>query len=232
MVAVTGFLAPGRSASGRLWFTYLIYCYYLIEPPSQKQLQSWKTFLRNHQLDIWAMDFFTVPSLRFEIFYVLIIIRHKTREIMYYAVTKNPNANWLKQQIRNATPYDRKPKYLLHDNDSVFVSKDFQDFLTTLEIISKRTSFKSPWQNPFAERVVGTLRQELLNHIIPINEAHLQRLLKEYINGYYNPHRTHQGIDCKTPIPSREYLPTAITNTELKATPILGGLYHTYKKVA
>ncbi len=138
----------------------------------------------------------------------------------------------LKQQIRNATPYGRKPKYLLHDNDSVFVSKDFQGFLTALEVKSKRTSFKSPWLNPFAERVVGTLRQELLNHIIPINEAHLQRLLKEYINSYYSPHRTHQGINCKTPTPSPKYLPTVIENTKLTSTSILGGLYHTYKKVA
>ncbi len=106
--------------------------------------------------------------------------------------------------MRNATPYGHKPKYLIHDNDSVFVSKDFQNFLTASGIKSKKTSIQSPWQNPIAERAVGIFRQELLNHIIPLNEGHLQKLLHEYIHCYYNTHRTHQGIDCKTPIPSPE----------------------------
>lgn len=202
------------------------------KPPSEKQIQSWKTFIKNHAPHTWGMDFFTVPTLRFKILYVLVIINHGARKIEHFAVTANPNVNWLKQQMRNATPYDHKPKYLIHDNDAVFVSKAFQDFLKASGIKSKRTSYKSPWQNPYVERVIGILRQELLNHIIPINEAHLYRLLKEYIHDYYNPHRTHQGINGQTPIPSPKYKPTTAAETKLKSTPVLGGLYHTYEKVA
>ncbi|GAA0486943.1 integrase core domain-containing protein [Salinibacillus aidingensis] len=200
--------------------------------PTQKQIQSWKTFLNNHQSEIWGTDFLTIPTLKFEVLYVLVIIHHKTRKIIHYAVTKNPNAEWLKQQFRNATPFDQKPKYLIHDNDPVFRSKEFQAFLRASGIQSKGTSFHSPWQNPYAERVNGTLRRELLDHIIPLNENHLERLLKEYIDQYYNTERTHQGINDKTPVPSPEYIPIDAENIKLKATPILNGLYHKYNRVA
>ena len=160
------------------------------------------------------------------------IINHGSRKIEHFAVTTNPNMFWLTQQMRNATPYDHKPKYLIHDNDSVFRSNVFQNFLKSSRIKSKRTAVKAPWQNPYAERVVGTLRRELLDHVIPVNEKHLHYLLSEYIHKYYNPHRTHQGLGGHTPIPSPEYPPTTIAETKLKATPVLGGLYHTYEKVA
>jgi transposase InsO family protein len=178
------------------------------------------------------MDYLVVPTLFFKVLYILVIINHGTRKIEHFAVTSNPNLQWVKQQIHNATPYDHKPKYLIHDNDPVFVSKDFKAFLASSGIKSKRTSKCSPWQNGIAERVIGILRQELLNHIIPLNEANLYRLLKEYIHNYYNTHRTHQGINCKTPIPLPQYPPTTISNTKLESTPVLGGLYHTYRKVA
>lgn len=202
------------------------------KPPSEKQLQSWKTFLRNHSKEIWAMDYFVVPTLWFKILYVLIIINHESRKIEHFAVTSNPNLDWVKQQIRNATPYDHKPKYLIHDNDAVFVCDSFQTFLSNMGIKSKRISYYSPWQNGIAERVNGIIRQELTNHIIPINEAHLYRLLREYVNDYYNTHRTHQGIDCKTPIPLPKYISTNISESKLKSKPVLNGLYHTYKKIA
>jgi len=202
------------------------------KPPSEKQIQSWKTFLKNHAFETWGVDFATVPTLFFKVLYVLIIINHGTRKIEHFAVTTNPNVEWLKQQMRNATPYDHKLKYLVHDNDSVFVSKEFQALLRASGIKSKRTSYKSPWQNPYAERVIGILRQELLNHIIPLNERHLHYLLSEYVHNYYNPHRTHQRLDGQTPIPSPKYEPTTAAETKLKSTPVLGGLYHTYKKVA
>jgi len=99
-----------------------------------------------------------------------------------------------------------------------------------LAIQSKKTSIKSSWQNPYAERVIGTLRRELLDHIIPFNERHLHHLLHEYVHKYYNPHRTHQELDGQTPIPTQKYKPTTAAETKLKSTPVLGGLYHTYKK--
>ena len=202
------------------------------KPPSEKRIQSWKTFLRNRSYQTWGMDYFTAPTLTFRILYVLIIINHGSRKLEHFAITSNPNVDWVKQQIRNATPYDHKPKYLVHDNDAVFVSKPFRKFLEACGIKPKKTSIKSPWQNPYAERVIGTIRRELLDHIIPINEKHLNHLLNEYVHCYYNPCRTHQGIDGRTPIPSPKYPPTTISETKLKATPVLGGLYHTYQKVA
>jgi transposase InsO family protein len=202
------------------------------KPPTEKQIQSWKTFLKNHCKDIWAMDYLVVPTLKFQFLYVLIIINHATRKIENFSITANPNMNWLKQQIRNATPFGHKPKYLIHDNDSAFVSKEFQSFLSATDIKSKKTAYHCPWQNGIVERAVGIFRQELLNHIIPVNEKHLYRLLDEYVHKYYNTHRTHQGIGCKTPIPLPHYPETTIKNTELESTEILGGLYNTYNKVA
>ena len=202
------------------------------KPPSEKQIQSWKTFMKNHQHEMWATDFFTIPTLSFNILYGLIIIHHKTREIIHFGVTTNPTAEWTIQQFRNATPYGEIPKYLVHDNDPIFRSKAFQSFLKSSNITAKRTAYRSPWQNPYAERVIGTIKRELLDQVIPLNQKHLHKLLREYIKDYYNTDRTHQGINCETPIPSVTYIPTAVEDTKLEATPILNGLYHTYKKVA
>ena len=202
------------------------------KPPTKKQLLNFKAFLRNYSFQSWGMDFFTVPTLTSDILYVLVIISHGRRKIEHFAVTDHPTADWTKQQIRNATFDDHKPKYLFYDNDNIFTSQIVQDFIHACGIKSVKTAHKSPWQNPFAERVIGTLRYELLNQIIPINQKHLQFLLSEYINKYYNVHRTHESLDGDTPMPSPSHFPTYAANTNLKATPILGGLYHTYTKVA
>lgn len=201
-------------------------------PRGNRKRQAWRTFYKNHAHETWGTDFFTIPTLTFKVLYVLIIIDHKSRKIVHFAVTKNPNMFWLKQQFRNATPYGKRPKYLVHDNDPVFNSKVFQKFLADSNIQSKPTAYRSPWQNPYAERVVGTIRRELLDYIIPLSERHLEKLLGEYINDYYNTERTHQGINCKTPITQPTYLPVDIDNFKLKATPVLNGLYHTYERVA
>src|SRR5690554_4031249 len=202
------------------------------KPPTKKQLDNWHTFIRNHMDVTWATDFFTIPTIRLEILYILIIIEHGTRRIIHFAVTKNPNMFWITQQFRNATPYGQHPKYLIHDNDPVFKSKVFQDFLKTSNIKSKPTAFKSPWQNPYAERIIGTIRAELLNHIIPFSERHLYRLLDGYINDYYNTHRTHQGLDGNTPIPTPKNEVVEIDAFKIKTTPVLNGLYHKYDRVA
>ena len=202
------------------------------KPPSEKVLQNWKTFIKNHIYETWSMDYLVVPTIRFKVLYILIIISHGDRKIVHFAVTSNPTLDWVMQQIRNATPFDNHPKYLIHDNDAVFVSKKFTSFLASTGITSKRTAIRSPWQNGIVERMNGILRQELLDHIIPFNEKHLHRLLSEYINDYYNTHRTHQGINCKTPVPLPEYEPVDISNIKLKSTPVLSGLYPTYERIA
>ena len=202
------------------------------KPPSEKQKQSWKTFLKNHRKEIWAMDFFTVPTLYFKVLYVFIIISHDRRKIEHFAVTTNPSSAWVAQQIREATPFGETPKYLIHDNDPTFTSKLFKEFLSNANIKSKRTGIKSPWQNGICERAVGLLKTELLNHVIPFNQRHLEYLLNNYLKDYYHPVRTHQGLNCQTPILSDKPPETKIEYTNLVSKPILGGLYHSYKKVA
>ncbi|TCX51734.1 MULTISPECIES: integrase core domain-containing protein [unclassified Dehalobacter] len=199
---------------------------------SGKQIQSWKTSLNNHKKGIWAIDFFVVPTLYFKVLYVLIIISHDRRKIKHSAVTSNPSSAWVAQQIREATPYGATPEYLIHDNDTIFTFAYFQQFLNNTNIKSKKTGYHCPWQNGICERVGGILRRELLDHIIPFNERHLEYLLSEYINRYYNPSRTHQGIECQTPIPSIEWPVSTVADTILVSDPVLGGLYHNYKKRA
>ncbi|MEH6948425.1 DDE-type integrase/transposase/recombinase [Bacillus sp. JJ634] len=134
------------------------------KPPTEKQIQSWKTFLKNHQSVTWATDFFTIPTLTFDVLYVLVIIDHQTRKIISFGVTYNPTAQWTIQRFRNATPYGEVPTYLIHDNDTIFRSKIFQRFLASSGITSKKTAYRSPWQNPYAERVIGTIKRELLSN--------------------------------------------------------------------
>jgi putative transposase len=205
---------------------------YLRKPPSDKQTQSWRTFLKNHAKDIWAMDYFVTYDLKFKLLFVLVIINHSNRKIEHIAVTKNPNVVWLRQQIKNAMPFDHKPKYLIHDNDKAFVSKEFQAFLSSFGVISKRTSYRSPWQNGICERTVGTIRNEILRYIIPVSDLHIQKILKRYVHKFYNTNRTHQGINCKTPIPHEKYSSITLKDTVLEPTPVLGGLYHTYKRAS
>ena len=202
------------------------------KPPSEKSLQSWKAFLANHRQGIWAMDFLTVPTIFFKVLYVLIVISHDRRVIKHFAITSHPTSAWVAQQLREATPFGNQPEYLIHDNDRIFVSKELQAFLTNTEIKSIRTGFHSPWQNGICERTVGILRRELLDHIIPMNEKHLEYLLRTYIYDYYNPHRTHQGIGRQTPFPSERPPETSIAKTNLISNPVLGGLYHNYRKAA
>jgi putative transposase len=204
----------------------------LRKAPTDKQKQAWQTFLKNHSKGIWAMDFMIVPTLCFQVLYVFLIVSHDRRKIEHFTVTANPSSAWVAQQIREATPYGETPEYLIHDNDSIFTARLLQQFLENTNIKAKRTGFHSPWQNGICERTVGILRQELLNHVIPLNKKHLERLLREYIEGYYNTARTHQGINCQTPILSAEPVKTVVADTVLTGEPILNGLYHRYKKVA
>ena len=199
------------------------------KPPTDRQRQSWRIFLRNHAKGIWAMDFATVITLRFKVLHVLFVISHDRRQIKHFAVTEHPSGNWVTQQIRNATPFGRQPKYLIHDNDPILTCKFFQRFLGRLGITSKRITPRSPWQNGVAERLIGTVRRDLLDHVIPLNERHLTALLTEYIE-YYNNVRTHQALDGETPNKQEPPPGTWTKNTILKAKPILGGLYHSYEK--
>ena len=199
--------------------------------PTEKQVQSWQTFLRNHAKSLWSMDFAVVITLSFKVLFVLTIINHDRRKIEFFAVTTQPSLTWVIQQIRNATPFGEQPKYLVHDNDPVFKEKHFQQFLAGINIKSKSITPFRPQQNGIAERLVGIVRRELLDFIIPINQRHLEKLLVEYVD-YYNNVRTHQTLGGQTPITSDLPPPTKVKGTKLSSKPILGGLYRDYKKVA
>ena len=156
------------------------------------------------------------------------MLRHSDRKILYFNITQNPTLEWTLQQIREAFAFGETPKYLLHDNGSVF-SKEFRKKLKRLGITSVRTAYRSPWQNPYVERVIGTLRRECLDHMIILNEKHLRRALDEFIEEYYNPFRPHLSLERNSPIP-RKMDPPA--NGRVVSAPILHGLHHRYHRVA
>ena len=138
--------------------------------------------------------------------------------------------NWVIQQLREATPFGQQPRYLFRDNDGIYGS-GVRAFLDRCGIKEVRTAYRSPWQNPFIERFIGTLRRELLDHLIVLSQSHLDRLLREYIDDYYHVARPHQGLDGETPVPQEK--PEMIASpTKLFSIPVLGGLHHTYRRAA
>ena len=134
------------------------------------------------------------------------------------------------QQLREATPWDVKPRYLFRDNDGIY-GYGVRAFLERCGIEEVRIAYRSPWQNPFIERFIGTLRRELLDHVIVLSQSRLDRLLREYIDEYYHVARPHQGLDRDTPVPhNKPELPAG--PTKLISAPVVGGLHHTYERVA
>jgi putative transposase len=193
------------------------------KPPSP----TWKIFLANHAKDIAACDFFTVPTATFRVLYCFVVIRHDTRRVVHFNVTEHPTALWTGQQIVQAFPFDEAPRYLLRDNDSIH-GNEFSRRVKSLGIEEVRTASRSPWQNPYVERIIGSIRRECLNHMIVLNERHLTRVLTEYFE-YYNAHRIHQGLDCDTPC-GRGREPPELG--PVHAIPFLGGLHHRYTRDA
>ena len=143
--------------------------------PSQQQ--RWTSFLRNHKDVIAGMDFFVVPTVRFRLLYVWFAIDHGRRRILHFNVTENPTARWVIQQLRETFPIEPTHRFLVYDNDAIF-SPAVTHAIKSFEIDPKRTAFRSPWQNGTAERVVGSVRRELLDHVVVLNEDHLRRLLR------------------------------------------------------
>jgi len=195
----------------------------------RKPSTTWLPFLRNH-LDVsWAIDFFTVTTIGFRILYVFIVLEHGRRRVAHLATTYTPSMSWVVQQLREATPYGRQPRYLFRDNDGIY-GHGVKAFLRRSGIEEVRTAYRSPWQNPFAERFVGTLRRELLDHVIVLNQRHIERMLREFID-YYHTDRPHQGIAGETAI-RQEKSPSISGPSKIVSIPVLGGLHHRYVRVA
>jgi transposase InsO family protein len=188
------------------------------------QQQRWMTFLRNHKDVIAGMDFFVVPTVRFRLLYVWFAIDHGRRRILHFNVTENPSARWVIQQLRETFPDEPTHRFMIYDNDAIF-SPAVTSAIKSFEIDPKRTAIRSPWQNGTAERVVGSVRRELLDHVVVLNEDHLRRLLREYVD-YYNAERVHTSIEDSPfgrPVEIR-----SSTDAKVIGFPRAGGLHHRY----
>ena len=194
--------------------------------------QRWLTFLRNHREVIVAMDFFVVPTATFRLLYVWFAIRHSRREVVHWSVTESPTASWVVQQLREAFPFDeagRRSRYLVFDRDTIF-SAEVIAAVASMALEPTRTSYQSPWQNGVAERFVGTVRRDLLDHVIVVDDEHLRRLLGEYL-AYYHGDRTHLGVEKDAPVAR----PVDLRPAEAAAVHAhrrVGGLHHRYEWAA
>jgi len=193
------------------------------KPPSQ----TWRTFLHNHTKNMVSVDFFTVPTVTFRILYVFLVLRHDRRKVVYFNTTKHPTAQWTAQQMIEAFPWDSAPRYLLRDRDKVYGSI-FRDRMRSLDMQEVLTAPRSPWQNPYVERLVGSIRRECLNHVIIFDELHLKRLLHAYFS-YYHLARIHLSLGKQCPEPRAIEPPR---NGRVVAFPHLGGLHHEYRRAA
>jgi transposase InsO family protein len=183
--------------------------------------QTWKTFLHNHVSGIGAMDFLVVPTINFRLLFVLVILRHERRRLISLSVTAHPTAEWIARQITDAFPWDEAPDYMVRDRDKCYghaVTKR----LAAMGIRDHPIASRSPWQNGHAERLIGSIRRECLDHIVVFDEAHLRRILADYAV-YYNELRTHLSLGKDSP---RHRSVRRLG--QLAAQPILGGLHHEY----
>src|SRR2546426_3889848 len=192
-------------------------------PPSQ----TWRTFLANHVCDLVSLDFFTVPTARLRILFVLVVLARHRRRVVHFNVTEHPTAHWTAQQIVDAFPDDSAPSYLLRDRDQVY-GEQFRHRVKGMRIEEVLAAPHSPWQNPFAERLIGSIRRECLNHVLILGESHLRRILPRCFS-YYHQARTHLALDKDAPDVRPVELPEAGRIVQI---PEVGGLHHRYVRQA
>lgn len=189
-------------------------------PPSQ----GWKTFVHNHADGIASIDLFVVPTISFRLLYGFLVLRHARRELLWMGVTAHPTAEWIAQQFTEALGWRDAPHYVVRDRDRVYGS-EFVQRIRAIGIRGRPTTARSPWQNGYAERLIGSLRRECLDHVIIFGERHLRKLLACYQN-YYNKCRTHLSLGKDAPL-SRAIQ----VHGRIAANPILGGLHHQYCRI-
>jgi transposase InsO family protein len=195
--------------------------------PSPRPSSTWRTFLDVHIGDIVAIDFFVVPTLTFRLLFGFLVLRHDRRELVHVDVTDHPTAAWAAQQLVESFPEETAPKYLLRDRDAIY-GDVFVRRVKGLGMSEIVIAPRAPWQNPFAERVIGSIRRECLDHVIVFNERHLRRLLRRYL-AYYNATRPHQSLHNDSPYP-REVQTSA--GGRIVAIPQVSGLHHRYQRAA
>jgi transposase InsO family protein len=189
-------------------------------PPSQ----GWKTFLRNHADGIAAMDLFVVPTVSFRLLYGLLIMGHGRRQILWLGVTAHPTAEWIANQLTAACGWEQLPRYLIRDRDACYGDM-FVRRVRSLGIRDHPTSPRSPWQNGYAERLIGSIRRECLDHVVVVGEQHLRHILMAYME-YYNAVRTHLSLGKDAPV--RRLIQRA---GRIEVRPVLGGLHHQYGRI-
>ena len=193
-------------------------------PPSQ----TWRTFLNNHAKGIVAIDFFTVPTATFRILYCLVMLHHDRRTVVHFNVTANPTARWTAQQVIEAFPFNHEtPRFLLRDRDGIY-GQTFRDRVKNMGIEEVITAARSPWQTPYVERLIGSIRRECLDHLIILNERHLRRILSDYFT-YHQRSRPHLALDRNAPVPRRVEPPS---EGRVVAIQQVGGLHHRYRRAA
>jgi transposase InsO family protein len=188
---------------------------------------SWRAFLDNHVKDLVAIDFFTVPTATFGVLFGFLVLAHDRRRVLHFNATADPSAEWTARQMAQAFPKEKAPRILLQDRDRIYGGR----FRRTLELLGVEevvTAARSPWQNPYAERLIGSLRRECLDHIVILGELHLLRILAEYFE-YYNRARCHLSLAGDAPVPRPEQGPALGRVVEL---PGVGGLHHRYERAA
>jgi putative transposase len=193
------------------------------KPPSQ----TWRTFLTNHVGTLASIDFFTVPTATFRVLYVFVVLAHDRRRVLHFNVTEHPTAAWTAQQIVEAFPEASAPRYLMRDRDRIY-GATFRARLAGMDVEEVLSAPRSPWQNPFVERLIGSVRRECLDHMVVLGESHLRRLLASYF-AYYHRSRTHLSLDKDPPTSRAVMSPDAGDVVEL---PEVGGLHHRYERRA
>ena len=199
----------------------------LLRRPRRPPSQTWRTFLTNHVATLVSIDFFTVPTLTGRVLFVFAVLMHHRRRIVHVNVTEHPTAAWTAQQMIEAFPDDTAPRWRLRDRDAIY-GDAFRRRIAGMGIGEVLSSPSSPWQNPYAERLIGSIRRECLDHVIVLGERHLRRLLTDYLT-YYHGSRTHLSLEKDAPTPRRVQ---AITEGDVVAFPEVGGLHHRYERRA
>jgi putative transposase len=193
------------------------------KPPSP----TWKTFLKNHAQDLVSLDFFVVPTVTHKVLFVLLILAHERRRVVHFNITEHPTAPWTAQQVVEAFPWDEAPRYLLRDRDRVY-GAFFRQRVRHMGIEDVLIAPRSPWQNPYVERLIGSILRECLDHVIILHERHLRRLLTGYFQ-YYHHWRTHRALEMDCPVPRPIQRPDV---GPIRKVPEVGGLHHHYERRA
>jgi putative transposase len=197
---------------------------------AERKSQTWATFLANHAHEIWACDFVQTYDLFFRTIYVFFMVELGSRRVVHFGVTRSPSDAWVTQQLREATPFGEGPRFLICDNDGKF-GDQFERVAEGTGIDVIHTPVEAPKANSICERFIGSVRRELLDHILILSERHLRRKVTEYVQ-YFNHARPHQGISGQIPIPSSPPPSVVPPLSRLRRIPILGGLHHDYQWAA